>query len=252
MTENKPLSLGEQNYQDFAERYAAAIQTKPHNADYERPATLSLLPNSVQGLRVLDAGCGPGIYTQWLLDRGAEVVACDVTPKMVEITRERVGNSAEVHCADLDQPLTFAGDGKFDLVVCPLVLDYILDWHPVFCEFFRVLKSEGILVFSCGHPTADFMYSQTQNVTSADYFKIEDFVMEWRLFGKPYPIIKSYRRPLQAILNPLIQAGFCLDKILEPQPIESFKIADAEGYEHLMRSPGFLCVRSHKPGQVLA
>lgn len=131
MNETKPLSLGEQNYQNFAERYAAAIETKPHNAYYERPATLSLLPN-VAGLRVLDAGCGPGIYTQWLLDRGAKVVACDVTPKMVEITRQRVGDLAEVYCADLDRPLSFARDGEFDLVVCPLVLDYLLDWFPVF------------------------------------------------------------------------------------------------------------------------
>ncbi len=250
MSENPPLSLGEQNYQDFAERYAAAIETKPHNAYYERPATLSLLPN-VAGLRVLDAGCGPGIYTHWLLDRGAEVVACDVTPKMVEITRQRVGNSADVYCADLDHPLSFAGDGEFDLVVCPLVLDYLLDWLPVFQEFFRVLKAGGILVFSCGNPTADFIYSCQQKGELANYFEVEDFVMEWRLFGKPYPIIKSYRRPLQAILNPLMQAGFMLDKILETQPTESFKRADAEGYEHLMRSPGFICVRSRKLVQVL-
>lgn len=248
MAENKPLSLGEQNYQEFAERYAAAISTKPHNAYYERPATLSLLPNVTQ-LRVLDAGCGPGIYTQWLLDRGAEVVACDVTPKMVDITRQRVGDLAEVYCADLDQPLSFAGDAQFDLVICPLVLDYLLDWYPVFREFFRVLKPGGILVFSCGHPTADFIYSQEQKGDGANYFEVEDFVMEWRLFGKPYPVIQSYRRPLQAILNPLIEAGLVLDKVLEPQPTDSFQVADAQGYEQLMRSPGFICVRSHKPGE---
>ncbi|MBV8887170.1 MAG: hypothetical protein JO235_24685 [Chroococcidiopsidaceae cyanobacterium CP_BM_RX_35] len=48
-------SLGEQNYEQFAERYAAGVETKAHNAYYERPATLSLLPE-VQGLQVLDAG----------------------------------------------------------------------------------------------------------------------------------------------------------------------------------------------------
>lgn len=38
-------SLGEQNYELFAERYAAAVETKAHNAYYESPATLCLLPN---------------------------------------------------------------------------------------------------------------------------------------------------------------------------------------------------------------
>ncbi|MBZ0289063.1 MAG: methyltransferase domain-containing protein, partial [Anaerolineae bacterium] len=77
MTDSK--SLGEQNYAPFAHRYAQYAETKPHNAYYDRPATLSLLPD-VAGKRVLDAGCGPGIYAEWLVDHGAQVVAFDVTP----------------------------------------------------------------------------------------------------------------------------------------------------------------------------
>jgi hypothetical protein len=54
-------------YDELAEAYAARVETKPHNAYYERPATLSLLPD-VKGKRVLDAGCGPGVYTGWLVN----------------------------------------------------------------------------------------------------------------------------------------------------------------------------------------
>ena len=46
-------------YERLAEAYSERVETKPHNAYYERPATLGLLPD-VEGLRVLDAGCGPG------------------------------------------------------------------------------------------------------------------------------------------------------------------------------------------------
>jgi 2-polyprenyl-3-methyl-5-hydroxy-6-metoxy-1,4-benzoquinol methylase len=56
-------------YETLAEAYASVIDTKPHNAYYERPATLSLLPE-VRGKRVLDAACGPGVYAEWLLSRG--------------------------------------------------------------------------------------------------------------------------------------------------------------------------------------
>ena len=126
---NSEKSLGEQNYEQFAERYAASVETKAHNAYYERPATLSLLPN-VQGLRVLDAGCGSGIYSEWLLKHGAQVVACDVTPRMVEIAKELIkqtfpemmGKQFEIHRADLTQPLTFTTDASFDLVLCPITL----------------------------------------------------------------------------------------------------------------------------------
>lgn len=241
MTDSTDKSLGEQNYEQFADRYAEMAPTKPHNAYYERPATLSLLPD-LAGKRVLDAGCGPGDYAAWLLEHGAEVVAFDVTPDFVEITHNRVGDQATVLRADLNQPLDFADDEEFDVVVCPLVLDYLENWGAVFGEFFRVLRKGGTLVFSCGNPVGDFLL-----VPDGCYFDIELFEMQWGGFGTPKPTIRSYRRSLSDIINPLIRAGFYLDELLEPRPTLDFKAADPKDYEQLMRQPGFLCVKATKP-----
>jgi SAM-dependent methyltransferase len=239
-------SIGEQNYEQFADRYASKIETKAHNAYYDRPATLSLLPD-VNGLRVLDAGCGPGIYTEWLVEHGALVVAIDVTPRMVELTRQRVGSRAEVLQADLTRSLDFASDASFDLIICPLVLDNIEDWQPTFAEFYRTLKPGGIFVFSCGHPLGDYLFTTRRKLTAGNYFITELFEVPWRGFGEPYPVLKGYRRPLSAILNPLLKCGFALDTLLEPRPTEDFKRAEPEDYERLSHEPGFLCVRAGKP-----
>jgi hypothetical protein len=51
---NNPLAY--EAYQELADAYAAKIDTKPHNAYYDRPALLSLLPD-LEGKKVLDAGC---------------------------------------------------------------------------------------------------------------------------------------------------------------------------------------------------
>lgn len=83
-----PIAL--EAYERPAEAYADRVETKPHNAGYERPATLSLLP-PVEGKSVLDAGCGPGVYAEWLADRGAEVAAVDVSPTMIRLARRRLG-----------------------------------------------------------------------------------------------------------------------------------------------------------------
>lgn len=239
-------SLGEQNYEQFAQRYAAYAETKAHNAYYDRPNTLSLLPD-LHGKRVLDAGCGPGIYAEILLERGADVVAFDVTPDFVALTQKRVGGRATVLRADLTQPLTFAADASFDVVLCPLVLDYIEDIASVFTEFLRVLKPGGTFIYSVGHPIGDWLWVQ-RNIEDykGSYFDTELFDAEWGGFGDPKPRIRSYRRPLEAHINPLIRVGFTLDYFLEAKPVPEMAQVAPDDYAKLSQMPGFIVLRALK------
>jgi 2-polyprenyl-3-methyl-5-hydroxy-6-metoxy-1,4-benzoquinol methylase len=68
ITAKGPDPVSREAYDKLASSYSARAPTKPHNAYYERPATLSLL-GDVRGGRVLDAACGPGIYAELLADR---------------------------------------------------------------------------------------------------------------------------------------------------------------------------------------
>jgi SAM-dependent methyltransferase len=81
---------------------------------------LSLL-GDVTGQRVLDAACGPGLCAAELIDRGAQVVGFDQSPRMVQICRERVGQG-EFRVHDLADPLSWLPDGSVDLVLCALGL----------------------------------------------------------------------------------------------------------------------------------
>jgi len=240
MNNQREKPIAQEAYDAMAEAYAALVDTKPHNAYYERPATLSLLP-AVTGKRVLDAGCGPGVYAEWLVDRGAEVVAFDANPKMVELARERLGDKAQVLQANLEQPLDFLVDNSLDIVLSPLVMDYVRDWEKAFGEFHRVLRKGGCLVFSMEHPYPKYdLHRET-----SDYFAVELVEYEWTGFGKPVRV-PSYRRPLSEVINPLVRAGFTVERVLEPLPTQAFKETDPEHYEKLSRSPGFMCVRAVK------
>ena len=241
MPGKKPVAL--KAYEKLAERYAAMIDTKPHNAYYERPATLSLLP-SIRGKRVLDAGCGPGAYAQILVKRGAKVVGVDISPKMLRLARERVGNKVELHLADLSRPMRFLKRSSFDIVISPLVMPYIRDLLPLFKEFYRLLKKRGVLVFSDGHPFGDYLFFKKRR-KAKNYFKAELVGCIWHGFGLPV-YIPGYRRPLSALLNPLSEAGFKLERIIEPLPTKKFKQVDPKNYRKLMRMPGFICVRARK------
>jgi SAM-dependent methyltransferase len=67
----------------------------------------------LEGDRLLDVGCGTGLSLLALLDRGWKVVACDISPAMVEKAREKVGDRVGLLTADMrDLPDL----GEFDLV----------------------------------------------------------------------------------------------------------------------------------------
>jgi SAM-dependent methyltransferase len=225
-------------YEKLADSYAELVDTKPHNAYLERPATLSLLPD-VWGKRALDVGCGTGRYTEWLVENGAEVIGFDASPRMLAHAKERVGERAELRLHDLNEPLDFVEDDSIDLVLAPLVLDYIEDWRPVLVEFRRVLRDDGILVFSVGHPTIDFILKEGEKC----YFEVERFDMWWTGFGERV-LMPSYRRPLQNITDALQEADFDLDRLVEARPTPEYLDSDPEGYEKVSRRPSFLCIRA--------
>ncbi len=226
-------------YETMADRYNELIDHKPHNAYYDRPNTLSLLPD-VNGVKILDAACGPGKYAEILSDQGAIVTGIDISPKMIELAKNRNPDNPRFYLHDLAQPMSLFEDETYDVVLCALALHYIEDWGPTIREFCRVLRAGGILVISIEHPFFEYTYFKSQR-----YFEVENVRTTWRGFGQPVEV-NSYRRPLQACINPLIQNGFALDKILEPLPTEEFARLDPKHYRELQEFPAFMCMRATK------
>ncbi len=86
--------------------------------DQMRATLLGLLPDDLTGRRVLDAGCGTGALAVEAARRGAEVVATDISPKLVAIAGERLPDDVprgaiRFHVGDMTDPAL----GSFDHVV---------------------------------------------------------------------------------------------------------------------------------------
>ena len=223
-------------YDAMAVAYAADNADSAFNAYYERPATISLL-GDVEGRRVLEVGCGAGPLTAWLVDQGAAVTAVDVSPAMKRLAEERVGHDATILLADLAQPLSFAADATFDLVVASLVLHYLEDWEPPLREFRRVLKPDGAVLFSTHHPAMDW-----QLHCPDDYFAVKLVTETWLKGSREFEVT-FWRRPLTAMTEAISSAGFVIERLIEPEPVPGLRDHDPEAYELLRTKPQFLFFR---------
>ncbi|MDP8911120.1 MAG: class I SAM-dependent methyltransferase [Actinomycetota bacterium] len=98
--------------------------------------------------RVLEVGCGPGELSERIRDDlSADVVALDISPRMVELARER---GLAAHLGDV-QDLPF-GDGEFDCAVAAWMLYHVRDGERALAELRRVLRPGGRLVAVTNHP----------------------------------------------------------------------------------------------------
>ena len=109
-------------------------------ADARVPAVAAVA--EVRPRRILEVGCGWGELAEWLArETGAEVVATDLSPRMVELARER---GLDARIADV-QTLPF-DDGSFDVAVAAWMLYHVRDLDSAIAELARVLRPGGRLV----------------------------------------------------------------------------------------------------------
>ena len=222
------------DYDSVAEAYAAGVDARPWNAHYERPAMLAALP-PVEDRDVLDAGCGPGFYADWLASHGARVVAVDASRRMADIARGRLGDRVVVHAADMADLGSLVAAASLDLVVSSLAVHYVHDLVALFAEWARIVRPGGNVVFSTHHPFYDL-----KRVRRGGYTRTEVLEDSWGWLGA----VRYYHRPLAALLTPLIAAGFLIERVDEPAPTEALRAVDPEGHRKLTRMPGFLIVRA--------
>ena len=107
-----------------------------------------VLPESVEGLDVVELGCGTGYVSAWLARRGARPVGVDVTPAQLDTARamqERFGLEFPlVEASAEDVPLQ---DASFDLAVSEYGASIWADPYAWVPEAARLLRPGGELVF---------------------------------------------------------------------------------------------------------
>lgn len=108
------------------------------------------------GKKVLDIGCGYGLISSILKNKGNFVIALDISRKMVLEARRRGLIAYQCDIENEDIPIRY----KFDVILMTEVLEHLLDPIPVLRRIKRNLKKEGLLYIST--PNCAYWYNRFQ------------------------------------------------------------------------------------------
>jgi SAM-dependent methyltransferase len=213
----------------------------------EWPALRALLP-PMDGLRVVDLGCGFGWFCRWARGAGAAaVLGVDVSRNMLARARAETADDAVTYArADLEE--VRLPEGGFDLAHSSLALHYVEDLEKLVACVRRALVPGGRFVFSIEHPI--YMAPTRPGwVIAADgsrTWPVDSYQREgrrstdWLTNG----VIK-YHRTLATTLNLLIRQGFVIRHVDEWRPTAE-QIAAIPQWAEEMERPMFLLVAAER------
>lgn len=190
----------QQHFNHAAPSYddAAILQKTVAERIDERLELTTIEPNTI-----LDLGAGTGLLTEQVIKRypQAQLFAVDLSPSMLQIAQPRLKASrwsklpdkinhflqtckltqsiatrqaATAVNADVNQ-LPFA-DNSVDLIVSNLMLQWCDDLDQVFAEFRRVLRPEGLLMFTTFGPDTLKELKRAWQAVDADYEHVNNFI----------------------------------------------------------------------------
>jgi SAM-dependent methyltransferase len=227
------------------ERFGAGWERAMEHADL-----LALLPE-VEGLRVLDLGCGAGQLAHYLATTGAaEVVGVDVSERMLDLARAKWVHPRVTYYRAAIEEVAFPS-ARFDLVVSSLVLHYIDDYPGVVQRIAGWLAPGGVLAYSTEHPIFTARLP-------GDGWVLDDAGRRSRWGLDRYadegpreetwfvPGVRKVHRMLATLINGLLDAGLVIERVIEPLPSEQW-LRDHPLALDERRRPMFVLVRARKP-----
>lgn len=147
----------------------------------------------------LEAGCGTGKNTEWLLTKAKQITAVDLSEDMLVKAKEKIkSDNVEFVQADINQKWTFT-NRKYDLVCFSLVLEHIENLDMIFKQILSILEQGGYVYIGEIHPFKQYSGSKAKFETEKGIMllpsfthNITDFIQPAKQYGLEILDIREY------------------------------------------------------------
>ena len=186
-------------------------------------AKLQLI-GSVAGKRVLEIGCGGAQCGIAFAKLGAIVSGVDIASAQIEYAKElcqKNGVTISLYERDMTDLEPIASESQ-DLVFSSWAFPYVDDLLSCFKEVHRVLKTDGLFIWSVWHPIFAIIDGPSLLPTRS-YFDTGKVVSGLEVSDEPGFAFAENYRTVSDYFNNLLEAGFTVDRIMEPdiRPVDA-------------------------------
>ncbi len=192
------------------------------------------LLGDVRGKDVLEIGCGGGQNAIVLAKWGAKSMGLDISEEQIKHAKRlarKEGVKVSFIVGNMEDLGAFA-DNSRDIVLSSFGVGYVEDIARTFLEVSRILRVGGIFVFAEVHPIADrgrvLRYGKRRMWAIADYFDRRRYIWSWRHFEKGKVRFYGRHRLFQDYFNLLVDSGFNIVRILEPEACDVGNMTERE------------------------
>lgn len=215
---------------------------------HEWETVRAMLPD-LRNKRVLDIGCGFGWHCRYAHEQQAQsVIGVDLSEKMLERARATIDDSRIEYRLAAIEEIEFLAN-EFDVVISSLALHYVARFDFVCQKIYRWLAPGGAFLLSVEHPIFTALAAQEWCCgTNGDrlHWPVDNYQMEGaRNTHWLADDVVKYHRTVATYVNTLINSGFRISKLSEPEPAPEILVAQPDLKDE-GRRPIFLVISAIK------
>ncbi len=205
------------------------------HAPYENE--IKLLGN-VKNKKILEVGCGGGQSSIALAKRGAICTGIDISAEQLRFAEE-LAKKEKVKVrfvkGNFQNVTKFFKPSSFNIAISAWAFQYSPNLKRLFKEVWQVLKRNGLFVFSMPHPLHDII--DVELFKKRGYIKLKRSYLATGRYeeaetwpdGSKHKFV-GFHVKVSDVYNALVDAGFFVEKIIEPLSLKNYSKSDENYY----------------------